>query len=298
MEFEEVREYVPGDDVRNIDWNVTARMGQPYVKKHREERELTVMLIVDVSASGLFGSQTKLKSEVAAEISAILALSAIRNNDRVGLLTFSDKVLKFIPPKKGTRHGMRVIREVLYPQEQLAQPGQPRPRTSRRLSLSTRQLRRWLAALITGAPLGPTPMIKTNIQEALRFLNSLLRRRCIAFLISDFVSADDFMWDLILTAKHHDLTACIITDIREEQMAPAGLVSLQDAETGQITVIDTNDKSFRQHFAAARREQRKQLIDSLVASNVDFVEIPTTDDYISPLVTLFERRKRRLSRAR
>lgn len=298
MEFEEVREYVPGDDVRNIDWNVTARTGQLFVKKHREERELTVMLVVDVSGSLQFGSGQKLKSEVAAELCAILAFSAIRNNDRVGLLTFSDRVLNFIPPKKGRRHGMRVIREILYPRKDSSDTEVTEPRTEGEGRMSKfRQLPSALSGLL-GLRRPRRSELQTDIGGSLRFLNTVLRRRCIAFLVSDFVSSGEFIWDLMLTAKRHDLTACIVSDEREEQLVPVGLVALEDPETGQTAVIDTNQRSFRRDFALAREREREELSRRLMASSVESVRIPASGDYLSSLVALFQRRKRRLAAGR
>ena len=299
IEFEEVREYVPGDDIRTIDWNVTARMGELYIKKHREERELTVMLLVDVSGSQDFGSADKLKSEVTAELCAVLAFSAMRNSDRVGLMTFADRVLRFIPPKKGKRHGMRVIREILHPdvgrhaaRETLDEVPTAEQRGKARLSLSER----FKNLLHPGSDWSFQP--KTNVGEALRFLNSVVRKRCITFVVSDFVSSDRFMWDLSLTSKHHDLTACVIYDPREEELPKIGMALVEDPETKQIALIDTNDRRYRQAFAKRRKKERQELVQALRASNVDFALIPTSGDYFAPLVGLFERRKKRISLGR
>jgi len=296
MEFEEVREYAPGDDIRSIDWNVTARMGQLFVKKHREERELTVMLVVDVSGSLGFGSGEKLKSEVAAELCAILAFSAIRNNDRVGLLTFSDKVLNYIPPKKGRRHGMRVIRDILYPQnddegaEDKAVAAKPKG-----LSGCIRLVPERFKDLLGNALRAQQFEVKTKLSESLSFLNRVLKRRCIVFLVSDFVSSDDFVWDLILTSRRHDLTACIVSDAREHELASVGLLALEDPETGQTTLVDTSNERFRAQFAELRRKEADELRQRLLTSNVEFVTMPTTDDYLAPLVSLFQRRRKRLA---
>jgi len=296
MEFEEVREYAPGDDIRTIDWNVTARMGQLFVKKHREERELTVMLAVDVSGSLGFGSGEKLKSEVAAELCAILAFSAIRNNDRVGLLTFSDKALNYIPPKKGTGHGMRVIREILYPEsghEGTKDESSPDPEGGLLgpIQRLPGQIKR-LANQAFGTEQFET---RTRVGESLKYLNRILKRRSIVFLVSDFVSSDDFTWDLTLTSKRHDLTACVICDAREKEFVLAGLVALEDAESGQKTVLDTSSARLRRQFAELRRKEADELDRSLRASKVEFVRIPTTGDYLAPLISLFQKRRKRLA---
>jgi len=193
MEFEEGREYQPGDDIRHIDWNVTARMGSPFVKLHREERELTVMLVVDVSSSGAFGSGTKLKNEVAAEIAALLAYTAIKSNDRVGLIIFSDRIEHFIPPKKGRSHVWRVIRDIL---------------TFR------------------------APRRRTDLQAALEYMSKVLRRRVVAFVISDFM--DEGYEDILrISARRHDLTAIVVRDRREKELPKIGILELEDAETGE-----------------------------------------------------------------
>jgi len=193
MEFSEVREYQPGDDVRLIDWNVTARFGHPYIKKFVEERELTVMLLVDRSASGMFGTARRMKAEIAAEVCAVLAFSAMKNNDKVGLILFTDSIEKYIPPKKGRTHALRIIREALY--------GKPRG---------------------TG----------TDISAALKYLNDVVKKKCIVFVISDFIDRD-YEKMLRITNKRHDMIAVEIADPGESRMPPAGLVSLQDAETGK-----------------------------------------------------------------
>ena len=204
MEFEEVREYQPGDDVRTIDWNVTARMGKPYIKLFREERELIVMLLVDISASGQFGTVKKLKKEVAAEVAALLAYTAIRNNDKVGLILFSDHVEKYVPPKKARGHGWRVIQEILSFEPQGRQ---------------------------------------TDIAQALDYLGRVVRKRCICFLLSDFL-ASGFEKPLRLSNKRHDVVAVSISDPREFELPKVGFVELEDAETGEDVLLDTNDRMF------------------------------------------------------
>ena len=254
MEFEEVREYQAGDDVRDIDWNVTARMGHPYVKVYREERELTIMLMVDVSNSGQFGSVTQLKNEVAAEIAAILAFAAVKSNDKVGLIIFSDMVEKFIPPKKGRNHVWRVIREVL----------QHIPRSK-----------------------------KTDINVVLDFLNKITTRRVIAFLISDFI-AKEYEKSLRTTNKKHDVVAISITDPRERELPKVGFIELEDAETGEAMLIDTNDSSIRKGFSALANRTLKELLERFRRSTVDHIGIYTDQPYIDPIMKFFRMREKRL----
>jgi len=254
MEFEEVREYHAGDDVRAIDWNVTARMGHPYVKVYREERELTLMLMVDVSNSGQFGSITQLKNEVAAEIAAVLAFAAVKSNDRVGLIIFSDIVEKFIPPKKGRNHVWRVIREVL----------QHRPQSK-----------------------------KTDINVVLDFLNKITTHRVIAFLISDFI-AQGYENLLRITNKKHDVIAISITDPRERELPKVGFIELEDAETGEVMLIDTNDSNIRKGFSTLATRNFKETLEKLRRSNVDHIGIHTNQPYIDPIMKFFRMREKRL----
>ena len=254
MEFEEVREYQAGDDVRDIDWNVTARMGHPYVKVYREERELTLMLMVDVSNSGQYGSVTQLKNEVAAEIAAILAFAAVKSNDRVGLIIFSDIVEKFIPPKKGRSHVWRVIREVL----------QHRPQSK-----------------------------KTDINVVLNFLNKITTRRVIAFLISDFI-AYGYDKSLRITNKKHDVIAISITDPRERELPKVGFIELEDAETGEVMLIDTNDSNIRKGFSTLATRNFKETLERFRSSNVDHIGIYTNQPYINPIMKFFLMREKRL----
>jgi uncharacterized protein (DUF58 family) len=252
--FEEVREYQPGDDIRRIDWNVTARMGHPFIKRFIEERELTVILVVDGSGSQAFGTGLHQKREVAAELAAVLAFSAITNNDRVGLLHFTDRVEKFVPPRKGVRHVLRLIREVLFFQ----------------------------------------PRFKgTCIREALRVLNRVLHRRAIVFLISDFIDSG-YEQSLHYTGRRHDLIAMPIRDPREEELPKVGLLQLEDAETGQQLLLDTRSKRLRQEFArraAQRREELKQLARS---ARVDVIEVSTEGGHLEALVRFFRQRQRRM----
>jgi uncharacterized protein (DUF58 family) len=253
MEFEEVREYQPGDEVRAIDWNVTARFGHPFIKKFKEERELTVMLVVDVSASGQFGSVRQTKNELAAELAAVLAFSAIRNNDKVGLIMFTDRIERFVAPQKGRRHVLRVIREILA----------FRPQG-------------------TG----------TSIAGALDYLNSVQRRRAVCFLLSDFQD-NWFLKQLRVTGKRHDLVALSLRDPREEELPAVGLVELRDAERGERALVDTFDKRVRQEFAKRAADRLAKLRELLRAATVDHVEIRCDQDYMLPLVKFFRMRERR-----
>lgn len=254
MEFEEVREYQPGDEIRAIDWNVTARMGHPYVKKFVEERQLTVMLLMDASASSYFGTQQQLKSELAAEICSVLAFSAIKNNDRVGLIIFSDRIEKFIPPRKGLRHVLRVIRESLY----------AKPQGS-----------------------------GTDIQLALEYLNRLIRKKAVCFLISDFFGCE-FKKQLSLTNKRHDLIAVPITDPRELELPEAGIVKLEDAETHEEFDIDTLDKNVRQEFTRHSHSLLEQRTRILKQAGVDIIDIRTDKPYTEALFKFFRTREKRL----
>jgi uncharacterized protein (DUF58 family) len=254
MEFEEVREYQPGDDVRDIDWNVTARMGHPYVKLYREERELTILLLVDVSSSGQFGSGQQLKNELSAELAAVLAYAAVKNNDKVGLIIFSDIIEKCIPPKKGRNHVWRVIREVL----------EHSPRST-----------------------------KTDISAALDFLNKITSRRVIAFLISDFI-AHGYEKLLRITNKKHDVIALPITDPREKELPAAGLVELEDAETGETLFIDTNDSTLRKKFSAEAARQARDMQEIFRRCGVDHIPLTTNRPYINSLMKFFRMREKRL----
>ncbi len=253
MEFEEVREYQPGDEVRAIDWNVTARFGHPFIKKFKEERELTVMLAVDVSASGQFGSVRQTKNELAAELAAVLAFSAIRNNDKVGLIMFTDRIERFVPPQKGRRHVLRVIREILAFRPQA-----------------------------TG----------TNIAGALDYLNSVQRRRAVCFLLSDFQDKS-FLKQLRVTGKRHDVVALSLRDPREDELPPVGLLELRDAETGERALVDTFDRRVRQAFAQRATARLAKLRELLRSAAVDHIDIRCGTDYMLPLVKFFRMRERR-----
>jgi uncharacterized protein (DUF58 family) len=253
MEFEKVREYQPGDDVRHIDWNVTARRRAPFVKEFREERELTVMLVVDVSSSGAFGSAKKLKSEVAAEIAAILAYTAIKSNDRVGLVIFTDRVEHYIPPKKGRAHVWRVIRDIL-----------------------------------TFTP----ERRHTNLDVALEYLNRVVHRRSVTFVISDFLDAD-FKDALLLTAQHHDVTAICVVDPRERELPPVGIIELEDAETGEVILVDTYDRNIAHGFSTLARSASRQRAETFRAAEVGHIEVRTDASYVDPIVRFFRSRERR-----
>ncbi len=255
MEFQEVREYVPGDEIRTIDWNVTARMGHPYIKKFTEERELTVMLMVDISASHAFGSTPQLKKDLAAEIAAVLAFSAIQNNDRVGLILFSDVIEQFLPPRKGLAHVLRVIREVLY--------FQPKGRG-------------------------------TRIIPALDFLNHVMTRRSVAFLISDFIADEEIRRSLSVTSRRHDLIGVIVGDKREMAWPAAGVVDWVDAETGRRHLVDTSDARVRRTLGMMQAQKREKLKDTLSASGTDAIEVNAGEPYEREFVKFFKMRERRL----
>ena len=253
MEFDEVREYQPGDEIRTIDWNVTARMGRPFIKRYVEERELTVMLLVDVSASGNFGSIRHLKNEVATEICAILALSAIKNNDKVGMIMFTDKIEKFIPPKKGPKHVLRVIRELLC-----AQP--------------------------TGKG--------TNISVALEYLNKITHRRTISFIVSDFI-ANDYAHAVRIANKRHDMIAITIVDPREQELPNVGFIELRDAESDEILLLDTADSLARREFGALNNRRRLEQSRLFRSMGVDEILINTNRHHVEPIVRFFRMREKR-----
>ncbi len=261
MNFDEVREYQPGDDVRAIDWNVTARMNHPFIKKFVEERELTLMLVVDVSGSGLFGSRAQSKRELAAEIASVLAFSAIRNNDKVGLLLFTDEVEKFIPPRKGRGHVLRVIREVLY--------YEPKRRG-------------------------------TELVNALEFMGRVLPHRSIAVVISDFQTSRTsgplplpIQTALRIANRRHDVVAVQITDRYEMQLPALGRLTLEDAETGEILEINTADAASRDAFALRRQKQHTDLARQFRSSGIDSIQLRTDEPYSAALGNFFETREKR-----
>ena len=252
MEFEQVREYEPGDDIRHIDWNVTARMNVPFVKEHREERELTVMLVVDVSSSGAFGTARKLKNEVAAEVAAVLAYTAIRNNDRVGLIVFSEHIELYIPPKKGRAHVWRLIREIL-----------------------------------TYEPEGH----RTDLEGALEYLGKVTRRKAVVFVVSDFLD-EGFEHRLRVTGTKHDVTAISIADRREAVLPPLGILELEDAETGEVVMIDTLDAKVRGGFELLSEEARERREETFRSAGVGEIQLWADEPYIDEIVRFFRARER------
>jgi uncharacterized protein (DUF58 family) len=253
MEFSEVREYQIGDDIRSIDWNVSARFGHPYVKIFEEERELTVMLLVDLSGSLVFGSVEKTKQQIAAELTAILAFSAMKNNDKVGLILFTDEIEKFVPPKKGKSHILRIVREIL-----------------------------------SFEPQGN----KTDITGALEYFNHSVKKRSIAFLISDFID-EGYEKILKIVSKKHDLINIILEDPREKELINAGLIKFRDAETGEIRYLDTGNTEV-QKFFEQKMQERKALQDNLfMKSRVDTININVGVPYIKPLINFFKLREKR-----
>ncbi len=256
MEFSEVRSYIEGDDIRLIDWNVTARMGTPYVKKHIEERELTVMLMVDASASGSFGTVNKFKGEIGVELCALLAFAAIENNDRVGLIIFSSEVERYIPPQKGRNHVLFVIRELLY----------FKPRH-------------------TG----------TDIAKALQFLNRVQMKKAVVFLVSDFISPS-FETAIRVLSRRHDLIACTLSDPRETDFPDIGLVEIEDSESGATVLVDSGNAAFRDYYAETTRKHREKIESVFKSNGIDEIFISTKSEYIDALVKFFRKRERMLER--
>lgn len=254
IEFDEVREYVPGDDIRSIDWNVTARSGAPHIKRFAEERELTVMLVIDLSGSQRFGSVESLKSELAAEISALLAFLAIKNNDKVGLLIFTDTCEKYLPPQKGRRHVLRVIREIL----------------------------------------GYEPSgTGTRIEEALKFANKVLKQRSIIFLVSDFMD-DNFEKIMGNVARRHDLVAVRLSDPKESELPGLGLVEFQDNETGRKVLVDTSSAQVREMVRNKAKQRNESLTKLFRRNKVDLIDIRTDQPYLEPIQRFFKLRERRM----
>ncbi len=253
MQFDEVREYTPGDDVRTIDWNVTARTGRPYIKQYVEEREMTVMFAVDLSASGEFGTVNKTKNELAAEFCAVLAFAAAKNNDKVGLLIFTDRIELYIPPKKGSRHVLRLIRELLY---------------------------------------FKMPRRKTDIPLAMDYIAKVMRKKATVFVVSDFIETD-FKKPLSLLNKRHDVIAVPVRDRVEISMPGVGLIELADAETGEIVLVDTSNRRFRNQYGARSAGRFGELKNMLKSINVDSISISTDKPYIHDLIEFFHMRHRR-----
>ena len=251
MAFAEVREYHYGDDIRDIDWNVTARFNRPYVKVFEEERELTVMLLVDVSGSLEFGTVKQMKKDMVTEIAATLAFSAIQNNDKIGVIFFSDRIEKFIPPKKGRKHILYIIRELIE--------FQPQSRT-------------------------------TNLKVGLEYLTRVMKRRCTAFMLSDFIDRNDFSNALTIANRKHDLVAMQIYDRRAEELPPVGLMKVRDAETGHEQWIDTSSKAVRKAHHTWWVNQQQRLSEWFAKSSVDSVSVRTDQDYVKALMALFAKR--------
>jgi len=253
MAFSEVRGYQPGDDVRSIDWNVTARYNNPFVKVFEEEREMTVILLIDISGSSDFGTQTQLKREVATEIAAVLSFSAINNNDKIGVIFFSDKIEKFIPPKKGKSHILRIIRELITFKSESK---------------------------------------KTNLEEALIYFNNVIKKRSVCFILSDFMD-NNFDKSLKIARNKHDIIALRIHDEREEQLVDVGLMKVEDTETGNLKWVDTSNKTIRKEFRKNYLSFEKNIKQTLQNSAVDHIDIKTGKDYVKPLINFFKNRGRR-----
>ena len=250
MAFSEVRDYQFGDDIRSIDWNVTARFNHPYIKVYEEERELTVMLLVDVSGSRNFGTISQLKKNMITEIAAVLSFSAIQNNDKIGMIMFSSFIEKFIPPKKGRQHILRIIRELINfePADQ-----------------------------------------QTNLTEALRYFTNAIKKRCTAFIISDFFD-ENYEDALKIAGKKHDIIALNIYDIREKELPPVGLIRVKDAETGKLLWVDSSSKKTRDNYSSWWNQEQSKLVEIFNRYGIDSVRVRTDEDYVKPLMNLFKRR--------
>ena len=261
MNFDEVREYVAGDDIRTIDWNVTARTGVPHIKKFTEERELTMMLMIDISSSGNFGSGATSKRELMAELGSVLAFSAVKNNDKVGLVLFTDFVELYIPPKKGKSHILRVIREILFFQPQ---------------------------------------GIKTDLEVPLQFLNTVCKKRAVTFLISDFLTGENQLQALStklrVTARRHDLIGTIVHDPYDRELPDLGWITFEDAETGEQIELDTSKSAIREEYKELAANRLKEIHSILKTSNIDILDLLTNKPYLQPLVNFFRLRKRRFGR--
>lgn len=250
MAFSEVREYQPGDDVRSIDWNVTARFNRPYIKIFEEERELTVMLLIDVSGSGVFGTEGNTKRQVITEIAATLAFSAIQNNDKIGVIFFSDKIEKFIAPQKGKKHILYIIRELL----------EFKPESS-----------------------------KTDVGCVLQYFTNVIKKRCTAFLISDFI-APEFEKALMIASKKHDLVALQVYDIKDTYLPDVGLLKVQDSESGRVMYVDTSNDSVRKLYSDKWQQRQSTIKRSFSKTGVDMVSVSTSEDYVRALIALFRMR--------
>lgn len=258
IEFEEVREYTPGDEVKSIDWKVTARLGQPYVKRYKEERELVMMLLIDMSASGKFGAQENLKTETAAEIASILAFNAIRNNDRVGAILFTSEVEKYIPPRKGAAHVWRVIKEFFTYQPDYS---------------------------------------GTDIEIAIRYLGQVCRKRTVSFLISDFLPGalvEYYIKELKIAAKKHEMITIMLTDSAEFRLPDGGLCALEDFETGELLFVDASDKKTRQNFTRLKKLEHRTTLETIQKCGVDVIQVNTVEPAADALTRYFRYREKRM----
>ncbi len=282
VEFDEVRPYVPGDDVRSIDWNVTARMGEPYIKRYVEERQLTLMLMADVSASQDFGSVGRSKREATAEFCALLAFSATRNDDKVGLALFHSDIEQYIPPRKGQKHALRVVREVLAhgDEDSAVTEGASEGLLSR------------LRRLVSSRRRPRAPRESTDIRFALEFFMQVTKRRTICFVVSDFLD-EGFEKAMVVANRKHDVIAVLVTDPNELDMPDVGLVALRDAETGETRVLDTGSKAFRSEVHERTQTRVRDLAGRFAAVGIDFIHIDAAGDVIDPLVRFFRMRERR-----
>ena len=309
IEFDEVRPYVPGDDVRSIDWNVTARTGEPFVKRYVEERQLTLMLMADVSASQDFGSGVRSKREATAELCALLAFSASRSDDKVGLTLFHGEIEQYIPPRKGQKHALRVVREVLAHGEEVkgqevkgeevkgeevkGEDGSPGETAARRPTWAA--VAGWLRGRVRGLRKPRPPRQSTSIARAMEFLMSVTKRRTICFVVSDFLD-EGFERALVTANQRHDVIAVLVTDPRELAIEDVGLVALRDAETGHARLYDTGSQAFRDAVQRSSDERVRALEHRVRSAGIDFIHIDAAGSVVDPLVRFFRMRERRSRR--
>jgi len=286
IEFDEVRPYVPGDEIRTIDWKVTARLGKPYVKRFVEERQLTLMLMADISASQDFGSLTRSKRETAAELCALLAFSATFNDDKVGLTLFHGGIEQYIPARKGQKHALRVVREVLTHES--------RPMANQRAASAAGRRRRWLPFGTRRAG-GRGGRQATNIAGAMEFLMTVTKRRAVCFVVSDFFD-DAYLRAMKMASRKHDVIAVLITDPHERELPNVGLVTLSDPETGRVAEYDTGSAAFRAAFAAQASQRISDLERSFRSAKIDFIHIDSAGSVVDPLARFFHMREKRRQR--